>query len=188
MLKRWLNILLLVLLSIATPSAQAGFISDVRDLTWEEGSLRLEISGLAGLRSGGKSRTGDININGTVEREFKLYEKLSVGLRAHPLFFYDEENSDGETIWGTGVGVTTRWYFQGDEKGWFGEIMESVIVHSEEFRGNSTNFNLLTEVGVGYKFENNWHVTGKWRHLSNGGIGTRNSGVNGVGVGIGFTF
>jgi hypothetical protein len=48
--------------------------------------------------------------------------------------------------------------------------------------------NFLTEVGVGYEFDNDWHVALKWRHMSNAGIASRNAGVNGLGIGIGFSF
>ncbi len=185
---RRIGILVVVLLGISTPSAHAGVVGHIRDLTWGEGTLRLEVSGLTGFRSGSHARAGDTNINVTVEKEFKLYEKLSVGLRVHPLFFYDENDSAGSTIWGTGGGVTTRWYFQGDEKGWFAEVMGSGLVQSKKFRGNSTNFNFLVEGGVGYKFDSRWHVSGRIRHLSNGGFGEDNAGVNGLGIGIGFSF
>jgi len=47
---------------------------------------------------------------------------------------------------------------------------------------------ILAEVGVGYKSREQWHVAVKFRHISNGGTGGHKCGVNGVGLGVGYTF
>jgi hypothetical protein len=41
---------------------------------------------------------------------------------------------------------------------------------------------------VGYQCSENWHVTLKWRHLSNASLGSANKGVNGVALAVGYTF
>ena len=73
-------------------------------------------------------------------------------------------------------------------RGWFGEIGVSVLVHTERFDGNSSKLNFMSDGGVGYKFKNDWHVSAQWRHISNSGLGDKNSGVNGLGIAIGYTF
>jgi len=170
-------------------SAQAlSLIDKLGEVEWKDGTKRFELNSVFGSNSGGKTRSGDLGLVATVEREFPLYKKLSVGLRAMPLYLYEEKHSDGHTIWGLGGGVSLRHYWKKSHKKWFSEVTETLVIHSEKFRGNSTKFNFMTEFGLGYQFENEWFVIGKWRHLSNASIGRKNSGVNGVGLGFGFRF
>lgn len=160
----------------------------IADLDWNDGQNRLELHGMAGTKRGGKSRSGDVTLMGSVEREFPLYKKLSVGLRAIPVFVYDEDAHEGHTIFGAGGGISVRYYLDEYGKGWFAEGQESIIVHSEKFLGNSTLINFMSELGGGYEFDNDWFVFARWHHISNGGMGRRNAGINGVGVGFGLRF
>lgn len=167
------------------------FWQELKDLKWEDGRLRFEGQSWASTRSGHQSRRGDYAVAGTLEREFALDHKLSVGVRAIPLFFLSEKDrrdDDGNTILGVGLGVSIRYYTEEVQDGWFVEFSESLIGQSDTFRRNSGRVNLMSEVGVGYEFDNDWHVALKFRHLSNGGIASRNAGVNGIGVGVGFSF
>lgn len=184
-----LGILMLSLMSttVAEANAVGDFFQDIGDLNWEDGRLRIEGQGWTGTRSGRRSRTNDWSVVATVEKEFDLGHQLTVGLRAIPLFYYDEHRTDTE-IWAAGGGVSLRYYTQEAMDGWFVEYYESLLGQSGEFRGNSGIFNFMSEIGVGYEFDNNWHVTAKWRHLSNAGLALRNSGVNGIGIAVGFSF
>lgn len=163
----------------------------LKELKWEDGRLRIESQGWTGTRSGRRSRTDDYGVAVTIEKEFSLNQKLTVGLRVIPLFIVDESDNnggDGETIYGAGFGVSIRRYFKEAEDGWFAEYYESIIGHSEKFRGNTGSLNFMSEIGFGYEFENDWYVTAKWRHLSNAGIANQNAGINGLGIGVGFSF
>ena len=189
MLGKILSILMMSVMCTGVSEANVvgEFVQDVKDLTWEEGRIRIEGQGWAGTRSGRRSRTGDWSVTATVEKEFKLKHRLTVGLRAIPLFYYEEEETD-EKIWGAGVGASFRWYTQEAMDGWYVEYSESLVGHDEKFRGNSGTFNFMSEVAWGYEFDNNWHVAAKWRHLSNGGLASSNAGINGLGISIGYSF
>jgi hypothetical protein len=180
-----------LMLTWSNSANASNVFQELKELKWEDGRLRIEAQGWSGVRSGRRSRSGDIGVVGTVEKEFALYQKLTVGVRAIPIFIMDESDKDGrdaETIYGVGVGISIRRYLNGVEDGWYAEYNESIIGQSKKFRGNSGNFNFMSEIGIGYEFENDWYVSAKWRHLSNAGIANKNAGVNGVGIGIGFSF
>ena len=177
----------LMLCIMSASVAEANVFQNIKDLNWEDGRLRIEGQVLMGTRSGRRSRTDDRSVVGTIEKEFALGHNLTVGLRAIPLFYYDEEITDTE-MWAVGGGASIRYYTQEAMDGWFVEYYESLIGQSEKLRGNSGSLNLMSEVGVGYEFDNNWHVTAKWRHLSNAGLAHRNSGINGIGIAVGFSF
>lgn len=167
--------------------------SEIKGLQWEDGRNRIEIQGWTGSRSGRRSRSDDISIVGSIEREFRLNHKLTVGARVIPLFYYRadsnvQDNFPDTDIWGAGFGVTFRYYFKEAQDGFFLETAESVIGQSEEFSGNSASMNFMIELGVGYEFDNNWHVSGRWRHLSNAGLAEHNAGVNAFGLGVGLSF
>ena len=160
----------------------------IGDLEWGDGENRFEVYGSIGLNSGSKSRSGDFGLVGAIEREFPLYKKLSVGLRAIPVFFYDEDDSDGHTIFGAGGGFSFRFYAKESQDGLFCEIQESIMIHSEKFLGNGSHFNFMSECGVGYQFDNEWFTFAKWRHISNAGLSNDNSGINNLSVGFGKRF
>ena len=107
-------------------------------------------------------------------------------MRLHPVFLYRDSE---DTIYGAALGLTGRLYEKADEyAGWYGELGGSLMGHSPKFEGNTSDFNFILDVGVGYQFPDDWHVALKFNHISNSGMGSRNCGVNAVGLGIGFTF
>ncbi len=192
-----------------TGSADANKAGDLwqelKDIQWEDGRYRLELQGWTATRSGRRGRTGDYGTAGTIEREFVFGSKTSIGLRAIPLFFVREDDHDtfedfdgdglyehrlyeGNDIVGAGVGIAIHHYFRDIQDGWYFEFYESFFAQSEKFQGNSGNFNFMSEIGIGYEFENDWHIAAKWRHMSNAGIADKNAGINSVGIGIGFSF
>lgn len=171
------------------------------ELDFEAGKWRLELSGLSGVHSGSTDRSGDLLVTGTVDYEFPATEHTTLGLRLMPLFLYgqdapddccwDDDNDneyDGGTVWGAGVGLTGRLYVKGDYRGLFFEGQANVVVHDEKVVGNSANVNFLTGVGMGYKFQCDWHVVVKYEHISNADLGDENDGANVLGLGVGYTF
>ena len=176
---------ILVLLAIAAPAEEKKGAKRIR---WRDGLWRTELSTFAGVRSGGRSRTDDINLNGTLEYEMPTGKRSTAGVRIHPLFLYEEKRTD-RTIWGGAVGPMIRIYRKNhDRRGLFGEMGGSVLWHSNEIRGNTSRVNFLFETGVGYKFDTKWHLSAKVRHFSNAGIDSRNSGANAIGLAVGYTF
>jgi hypothetical protein len=164
------------------------FFKRIGDLEWKDGENRFEMHAVAGTNRGGQSRSGDVGLVGSIEKEFPLYRKLSIGLRGIPLFLYEEDAHEGHTIWGAGGGFSVRYYLDEYGTGWYGEAQESVIIHTEEFLGNSSKINFISEFGGGYEFDNDWFLFAKWRHISNAGLARRNAGMNGVGLGLGLRF
>ena len=144
------------------------------------------MSGLNVFDSVGRHKDGQHYFTGSVEYEFPVSKHGKLGLRLYPLFFH--EGSD--PIYGAGAGLSARLYQHADDyDGLFGEVGVSALWHSREFYDNSTRVNFLSEAGIGYQFpKTDWHVTLKVEHLSNGGLGSENAGINGVGLALGYTF
>lgn len=179
------SLIALLLLMLTAPGIAR---ADQKTIRWKEGVWRLEASSFTGIRSGRRSRTGDLAVNATIEYEVPAGNRSTTGIRLHPLFYYKEDLTDKD-IWGVAVGPTIRVYQDKQfRRGVFGELEGSVLWQSDEFRGNKSRTNFILEVGAGYKFESDWHVTLKGRHISNAGIASSNSGVNGLGLALGYTF
>lgn len=173
-----------MLLSGWASAGEKSHAPDIRNGRW-----RLELSNVFGLDSGRLSREGDFFVNGNVEYEMPWLNRTTVGIKMHPLFVYFQDKP-AKTIYATGVGLTFRVY-QNKEKrdGLFGELSGSMLWHTREFQGNSSRYNFFIEAGIGYKIpKHNWHIAGKWQHISNGGTGGQNAGVNALGISIGYTF
>ena len=180
---RQLGVILgMMLLGLSAVPAHAGSIK------WDEGKWRLELSALSGIHQGTRDRSGDLNLNAVAEYESPMGDRWALGLRLQPLFYYLDDIDDVDSF-GIGFGPALRLYQKKEERrGWFTEISVTALIHSPQIHGNSSSINFSNELGVGYKFKNKWHVSGKWRHISNGSLGDKNAAANGVGFGIGFTF
>lgn len=159
------------------------------ELQLRDGRWQLELSGSAGIDSGGEERSGDYMLKTTLEYEVPFSSHLALGLRALPLFVYEQDDSDEDTLWGGGLGLGLRLYSVADEyRGWFAEAGAHALGHKHQFAGNSSNINFLTGLGVGYKCKEGWHSVLRWEHISNANLGEHNSGVNLLSLGVGFSF
>lgn len=163
------------------------------------GHWRLELSGLAGLNTGGNDCSNDFLTTGTVEYEFPVSGRCTLGLRLMPLFLYTQDlpesdvfsplRYDDSTVIGGGGGLALRLYqVKSEYRGLFVEAQANALGHEGRLNKNSSNLNFLTGLGVGYKFENAWHALVKFEHISNADLGDENSGANLLGVGIGYSF
>lgn len=170
-----------------------GTAAHALDLHLDEGQWRIELSGYGGAYSGKTDRSDDAYFSGTVDYEFPAFERATLALRLRPLFVYfqDEDDDDSsDTIWGTGVSLAARVY-QDQEKleGWFGELGVGIIWHSNYFEKNTSRVNFSPEAAVGYQFrESGWSIALRAQHLSNGGMASKNAGVNAVGLAVGYRF
>ncbi|MBI2431700.1 MAG: acyloxyacyl hydrolase [Candidatus Hydrogenedentes bacterium] len=159
------------------------------ELQFDEGMWRLELSGGTAYHSGRRSRSGDLQLIGEVEYEVPAAERCTLGLRLLPLFVYDQDDADEDTVWGGGVGLAARYYqVPGEYRGWFGELGAAVLGHSGNINGNDANFNFMLGAGVGYQFKNNWHAALKVNHISNAGLSDDNAGANTVNLAVGYRF
>jgi hypothetical protein len=160
--------------------------ADARDLDLPEGRWRIELQGVDVIHSKKEERDDDFFFTGNVEYEMPVRIHLTIGVRAYPLFYYSEPHP----IYGVGAGLVLRLYQHGETyDGLYAEAGSAPIWHSHHFPGNSTRINFLNELGLGYKFRNKpWSISLKYQHISNASTGNDNAGVNGVSLGIGYTF
>ena len=159
------------------------------EMKWCDGKWQLELSGSAGIDSGEEERGGDYMLKAMLEYEVPFTSHLTLWLRALPLFVYEQEERDDETVWGGGLGLGLRLYSVADEyRGWFAEAGAHALGHKHEFSGNSANLNFLTDLGIGYKCKAGWSSVLRWEHISNANLSEHNSGVNVLSLGIGYTF
>lgn len=185
-------------LCAACAPASAGL--DIDKAMW-----RLELNNDFGIHQGSRDRSGDYSLSAIAEYEVPATSRATLGLRLMPLFVYTQDDArehrllrglfggekyeDGGTVWGGSVGIGGRLYQVKDEyRGWFLEAGVSVLLHSNEFNGNSSNINFLNQAGIGYQFKSDWHVQVHYRHISNASLTDRNSGANSLGIGIGYRF
>ncbi|MCC6490876.1 MAG: acyloxyacyl hydrolase [Candidatus Hydrogenedentes bacterium] len=153
-----------------------------------EGRWRTEVGAATGFHSGRRDRTGDIVVKGSVEYEWPIFARATLGLRTYPLFLYMQDDPE-DTLAGGGLGIASRVYQNKDTRdGAFVEGGASVLFHSNHIEGNSATMDFLLEGGLGYQFKSNWHVTLQVQHISNGGLSDDNAGANSVGLAVGYTF
>lgn len=178
-----------ILTGLVVTEARAAETVEGENWRFSDGWWRAELTGVGGMYSGKTSRGGDLMALGSFEYEFPMYARTTLGLRAYPLFYYHQDDPADE-IFGAGGGLATRIY-QNEETydGWFGEAGGSLIWQSDYIDKNSSRVNFLLEAGVGYEFpDDDWHVALKFFHISNGSMGSRNTGSNGVGLSVGCRF
>ncbi len=172
----------------------------------EDGMWRTELNSDFGVHQGSRNRSGDVSVSGFVDYEVPATPHTTLSLRLMPLFvytqdggedehrwfrgvFHDDGDDDDDTVWGAGLGVVGRVYQVKDEyRGWYGEAGVTAFLHDNEFVGNNSNLNFLTTFGVGYQFKSDWHIQLHYQHISNASLGSRNSGANSLGLGIGYRF
>lgn len=154
-----------------------------------EGRWRVEGQGFVTFDTSRTEHEGDLFFTGSVEYEMPVLSRGAVGVRFYPLFLLDPHTGSRETVFGTAAGVTGRVYQKAEvRKGWFAEAGVSALWHSRYFEGNGSRINFMSEFGVGYHFENDVHLSGKYSHISNAGMKKDNAGVNGVGLAVGYSF
>ncbi|HOJ32070.1 MAG TPA: acyloxyacyl hydrolase [Candidatus Hydrogenedentes bacterium] len=159
---------------------------------FSRGEWRLELTGVADIHSGKADRDGDFYFTGSIEYGWPIFSRAVLGLKAYPLFLYREKNDgcgDSDLIYGAGAGICARIYAKRDARtGLFAEVSISPIWHSDYLEGNGSRVNFLSEVGLGYDFDNEWHVALKWEHFSNARLNGDNAGVNGIALAVGYRF
>lgn len=156
------------------------------ELDWAAGRWRVELSGAGGIQDGSKDRSGDTKAQFLAEYEFPATQRLKLGLRLTPLLYYDGPNED---VYGAGLGLSTRLYARKNTyTGPFLEGHVDALGHINRFEANSSNTNFQTGVGLGYQWESGWNLKLEYNHISNAGLGDRNSGANTMGLALGYRF
>ena len=151
-----------------------------------DGRWRIELQGADVFHSDKADREGNYFVTGSAEYEMPIRMHLTLGLRAYPLFYYREP----ESVFGVAGGIDFRWYPTSESQdGFYAEAGTALLWQSRNFPGNSLRVNFLNELGIGYAFPDTpWSVSLKYQHISNAGLGSHNSGVNGLSMGVGYRF
>ena len=158
------------------------------------GAWLVEFSGAADFNTTSDTdRNGDFYFLGSIEYASPVHPKIAIGWRSYPLFLYHQEKirdsiEQDESIYGFGTGIAFRFFLEEGFQGHYGEIGGAGMWHTDQFHGNGSRFDFLSEVGWGYRFENNTWVAIKYHHISNAGLDGANSGVNAVVLSAGFSF
>jgi len=184
----FLSISLTLVLTSETLCSYVGFFDD-----FKQGDWRFESLGGLGLSGPAESdRKGDYYFAGSLEYEWSIYgSRTNVGIRLYPAFIYHQEENDKgdtDTVFGEALGVDLRRYQYINNRGCYWEIGVSTMWNSRLFRNNAARWNFLSEIGIGYKFDSDWHVALKFQHISNAETRSPNAGVNALALCLGFTF
>ncbi len=168
--------------------SDAGFFDD-----FDKGHWRFETLTGPGLSTGGRAdRKGDYYFASSIAYEWPIYKSRGeVGIRCYPaLIYYQDTNDSGEsdTIYATALGPLMRWYRDINHKGPYWELGVSVLWNSDHFRRNASRWNVLSEIGIGYKFDSDCHIALKFQHISNAQTRSPNEGVNALVLCLGFEF
>jgi hypothetical protein len=161
--------------------------AQARPIEVDTGRWRLELQGVDVVHSSKTDREDDYFVSGSIEYEMETsLPHLNFGVRAYPLFAYQAKDD----IFGVAAGITFRYYQHADTRdGFYAEAGSGPIWLSHHLEGNSTRVNFLNELGVGYKFSHApWSLSLKYQHISNAGTGSDNAGVNGISLGVAYTF
>lgn len=156
---------------------------------WDKGWLRIEGSAKTAWQSGFRDRAGDFAIRAIVDYEVPVRKHLTVSPRLMPFMYWDENNAGNNEIFAAGAGVSLRGYPKPYEyRKLYAELGGMVIGQTDTFKGNSSHFNFMEEIGVGYVFDSNWNVAFKVGHISNADLGRTNAGVNWASLSLGYSF
>jgi hypothetical protein len=160
---------------------------------FKQGNWRFESLGGSGLSSGDEGdRKGDYYFAGSLEYEWPIFKsRIKVGLRLYPaLIYYQDRNDKGknDTVFAGAFGPVMRQYQYINHKGFYWELGISQVWNSRLFRRNASHWNFLSEIGVGYKFDSDWHIALKFQHISNAQTRSPNEGVNALALCLGFSF
>ncbi len=156
---------------------------------WDKGWLRIEGAAKTAWKSGHEQRAGDVGIRAIVDYEVPVRKHLTVSPRLMPFMYWDENNAGNNEIFAAGAGVSLRGYPKPYEyRKLYAELGGMIIGQTDTFKGNSSHFNFMEEIGVGYVFDSNWNVAFKLGHISNADLGRTNAGVNWASLSLGYSF
>jgi hypothetical protein len=161
---------------------------------FSDGHWRVEGTGSWSIESGGDGdRAGDWVFNASIEYEWPVLSRATMGLRLYPLYLYMEHNNGrggSETIYGAAVSVTGRIYQNAEElDGFYGELGLGILGLTKKIEDNSGNFQALIVIGGGYQFpESDWNIGVSLQHISSAYLSDKNSGTNMVAASVGYRF
>ena len=188
-LKR-LQLFLLLSMSLCSTALQAQNLQ----LSWEDARWRGELSIMDGIPSTHFNRNRDYMVALVADYELPfisehaLLQRSTLSFRLRPLMFY-HQGTLGQNLYGLGIGIGFRIFQQAETySGFYAELAEELLLHSEKFQGNSTHFNFLNQFGVGYQWRSGSFLGLRFQHASNARLGSSNSGIDTWGLHLGMRF
>jgi len=133
----------------------------------------------------------DYFVIGSIEYEWPIHRHCTFSLRSYPLFFYNRhktEKLDSADIYGAAFGAALRLYQKKGKRGLFAELGSSALWHSNYLPGNGSKLNFISDIGLGYQFNENFSICAKYFHLSNAGLDEPNSGFDALAITAGYRF
>jgi hypothetical protein len=159
---------------------------------FSKGRWRTEIASTTGtIGNQWPDREKDYFVLGSVEYEWPIHSHTTCSLRGSPLFLYNlhgDGNYDSTHIYGAALGLAFRLYENKEPTGLFAEVGSSALWHSDYFPGNNSKLNFITDVGVGYEFENHISIAVKYFHISNANLEEHNSQLDAIGASLAYAF
>jgi hypothetical protein len=157
-------------------------------LRFQDGRWKLEIAGYHTVSASDGTHRNENYGTVTLEYEAPMFQRMTLALRATPLFLYDEGGSAG-TIYGAGGGLAFRYYLNGQTRsGLFGEVGSMLLWHNKEFTNSDGHLDFASMAGIGYRWEAGVQVSLRYEHISNGGLFKDNVNINASGVAVAYTF
>ena len=157
-------------------------------IRFDDGRWKLELAGYHTLSASDSTHRGENYGTLTLEYETPMFQRLTVGLRATPVFLYDE-GGDAGTIYGAGGGLAFRYYLRGETRsGPFAEAGSTLFWHNKEFTGSDGRLDFASMAGLGYRWEAGVQISLRYEHISNGGLFKDNVNINAIGVAVAYTF
>lgn len=157
-------------------------------LYFEDGRWKIEVAGYGTVSASDRSHRDEFYGTLALEYEVPMFQRATMGLRAMPLFLYDE-GGDAGLIYGVGGGLAFRYYLRGETRsGPFAEVGSTLMWHHKEFTDSDGRLDFLSFAGLGYRWDAGVQVSLRYEHISNGGLFKENVNINAVGLAIGYTF
>ena len=184
------QLVLLLCLSVLSSTASA---QNLR-LSWDDARWRGELSSMDGIPSTNFDRNRDVSVALVADYEMpfisshSLLQRSTFSFRLRPLMYYRQDTL-GQDLFALGGGIGFRIFQHArTHTGFYAEMAEELILHSEKFQGNSTHFNFLSQFGVGYQWQGGGFLGLRFQHASNARLGSANSGINTWGLFTGMRF
>lgn len=164
--------------------------------SWQNGSHAFDRASIEAL-TGNQSQLLRVGLQSPSAIELPALPAHGISLSWEGSFGYWRENrpdnapSRTESLFDIGLTPVLRWGAQ-KSCGWFGEAGVGAHWLSRQYNNNgrefSTRLQFASFLGGGYRFINDFTLSVKAEHVSNGGIKHPNPGVNFVGVQLGKVF
>ncbi len=119
----------------------------------------------------------------SVGYEANVWSRHSIGVMGRALAYHDPHH----TIWGGMFSVSDRiWLHASTYQGYYLLVRGSILYTDKKFIENDALFNFSSELHFGYVWKNNFYLQAGVQHISNGYTKRPNTGINSLGISLGY--